>query len=442
MPPAGTPTVTDLLRDLVRSRVLAEDRAGRLFGNAPPARKWDTIWFANHLVALGELTRFQADKLLRGHWQGLALGPYRLLCPLGRGGMGIVYLARSEAGGAPVALKVLPPARAKAEPRMLARFLREGETGRALPPHPNLTRTIAAGEYAGVYYLAMEYVPGKTVRQLVAEGGSLPVGQAARVFADVASGLHAAHAAGFVHRDLKPANVIVTPAGRAKLLDFGFALFRGESAGADPTVLGGPGHTLGTLDYLPPEQVTDAASVGPAADLYALGCSLYHAVAGCPPFPGGTPRDKIRWHRTDAAPPVTHFNPAIPAEFARLIAWLMAKRPGSRPASADEVALLLAPWADPVPAEPADPRTAPPAELLRQIEDRWQALKATATIAEDESLLILGDEDRAAAEARTPRPDRGAWLPKWLLPVVGAAVVVALTAAAAFGWLAGRFLTR
>jgi serine/threonine protein kinase len=159
-PPAGTPTVTDLLRDLVRSRVMTEEWAGRLFESAPPARKWDPAGFADHLVALGELTRFQADKLLRGHWRGLALGPYRLLGPLGRGGMGIVYLARNGDAGPPVALKVLPPNKALEHPRTLARFLRESDIGRALPPHPHLTRTLDAGDYHGVHYLAKEYVPG------------------------------------------------------------------------------------------------------------------------------------------------------------------------------------------------------------------------------------------------------------------------------------------
>src|SRR5262249_53999587 len=160
-------------------------------------------------------------------------------------------------------------------------------------------------------------------------------------------------------------------------------------------------------DYLPPEQATDALSVGPAADVYALGCSLYHAVAGCPPFPGGTPRDKIRWHRTDAAPPVTQFNPAVPAEFDRLIAWMMAKKPGSRPHSAEDVALLLAPWADPAPAEPTASRSTTAAELLRQIEDRWQALKAAAAEEEeddeDEDVELLDDSGPKPALARPPR---------------------------------------
>ncbi len=443
-PPTVTsdPPVAGFLRDLARSRVMDEPRAARLFADAPPGRKWRPDAFADHLVELGELTRFQADKLLRGHWQGLALGPYRLLCPLGRGGMGIVYLARSVgtdgAAGPLVALKVLPPQRAKDEPRMLERFRREKEIGLRLPPHPHLTRTLDAGVQSGVHYLAMEYVPGRTVRQLVAEAGPLPVGQAARVFADVASGLHQAHLAGLVHRDLKPSNVIVTPAGRAKLLDFGFALVVGEPAPTDPTVLGGQGYTVGTMDYLAPEQAADPTAVGPAADLYALGCSLFYAVTGCPPFPGGTPQDKIRWQRTAAPPPATQINPTVPAEFSQLIAWLMAKDPAGRPRSAEEIARHLAPFADPVRPEPVAGPLSPSAEAVRLAEANWQAGgNGDQPPSPDESLVIFDDEPDEDIEDRiTIR------LPRWVLAVAGVGFLWLLAAAVALGWAIARFTAR
>jgi serine/threonine protein kinase len=427
----GTPDVpvAEFVRDLTRSQVLPDARAGKLFAEAPPAKKWNPADFAGHLVALGELTQYQADKLLLGHWRGLALGPYRILCPLGRGGMGMVYLARPAGDThAVVALKVLPPQRAAAEPRMLARFRREMDIGLTLPPHPHLTRTLEAGEVHGVHYLAMEYVPGRTVKQVVTTDGPLPVGAAARVFADVAAGLGAAHAAGFIHRDLKPSNVIVTPAGRAKLLDFGFALIRGEAAPADPTVIGGPGYALGTMDYLAPEQAENPAAVGPAADLYALGCSLYFAVTGSPPFPNGTPQDKIRWQRTATPAPVTQLNPRVPDDFARLIDDLMAKSPEARPASAEAVLKRLNAWADPIRAEaiPGDVsgRTD---EMLRLAEATWQASETTP----DESLVILDDPPP------TP-PALHLRVPYWLVAVAGVGCLTLLGLAVAVGWLLAR----
>ncbi len=427
----GTPDlpVAEFVHNLTRSRVLPDTRAGTLFAEAPPTKKWNPTDFANHLVAIGELTQYQAEKLLLGHWRGLALGPYRILCPLGRGGMGMVYLARSVTDAhAIVALKVLPPQRATAEPRMLARFRREMDIGLTLPPHPHLTRTLEAGEVHGVHYLAMEYVPGRTVRQIVTAEGPLPIGAAARVFADVASGLGAAHAAGFIHRDLKPSNVIVTPAGRAKLLDFGFALIRGEKAPADPTVIGGPGYALGTMDYLAPEQAENPTTVGPAADLYSLGCSLYFAVTGSPPFPNGTPQDKIRWQRTATPAPVTQLNPRVPVEFAHLIDELMAKSPEARPASAVEVLKRLNAWADPIPTEAiAGDMAGRTGELLRLAEATWHAAEETTP---DESLVLLDDPPTA--------PVSHVHVPYWLAALVGVGCLTLLGLALGIGWLLAR----
>ncbi|MFO0798744.1 MAG: serine/threonine-protein kinase [Gemmataceae bacterium] len=300
---------------------------------------------ADLLVAAEKLTHFQAEKLLHGRWQGFFIGPYVILAPVGRGGMGAVYLARRrDRTGGLLALKVLSPKRAKAETRTLARFLREMQLGRHLE-HPNVTRTFEAGEDDGTYFIAMEYVPGLTLRQLVEAGGPLSVPDAARVFADVAAGLAHAHARGLIHRDLKPANVMVTPEGRAKLLDLGLAIMVGERQLDDSKILGTKGYVLGTMDYIAPEQTTDPTAVGPAADLYALGCSLYFALAGLPPFPGGTSKQKIQWQRAEEPPPLAQFNPAVPAPLVALVRSLMAKNPADRPPSADAVRAVLTPWA-------------------------------------------------------------------------------------------------
>ena len=305
---------------------------------------------ADLLIRSGGLTHFQASKLLHGRWAGLALGPYRILAPLGRGGMGTVYLARdtrlSEEQGDDVlvALKILPPRVAREQERMLLRFQREIEMGKRTA-HPNVTRTVAGGEIDGVNYIAMEYVPGRSLQRMVGLGGRIPVGEAARVFADVAAGLQHLHERNIIHRDLKPANVMVTPTGTAKILDLGLALALGEPLPDDPRIVGGKGYILGTMDYIAPEQARNATDVGPHTDLYSLGCALYFALSGTPPFPGGTSKDKIRRQRTLEPAPLSDMNPAVPVKLARVVAKLMAKTPAERPASAAVARELLLPFA-------------------------------------------------------------------------------------------------
>jgi serine/threonine protein kinase len=332
---------------VARSRLLDAARihevAARL--HTPTARQ-----LADELVRAGELTQFQANKLLNGHWRGLVVGPYRVLAPLGRGGMGTVYLARDTRltegrdEHVLVALKVLPPRIAREEPRMLARFQREIEIGQRFS-HPNVARTLDGGEVDGVNYLVMEYIPGQTLRDIVTATSRLTVGGAARVFADVAAGLSHIHECGLIHRDLKPGNVMVTTGGRAKLLDLGLALVLGEPRPDDHAILGGKGYILGTMDFISPEQASDATAVGFRSDLYSLGCTLYFAMTGSPPFPGGTSRDKIRWQKTLEPRPLTDFNPAVPAEFVAIVKSLMAKTPAERPVSAEAVRELLLPFA-------------------------------------------------------------------------------------------------
>jgi serine/threonine protein kinase len=341
-----------LLDAIRRSGLLGADRLAEL---AAAAAAGDGPHLADELVTAGELTRFQADKLLAGQWSGLVLGKYRILAPLGRGGMGVVYLAREHDTGPGLvrpllALKILAPKKA-IEPRILDRFQREMAIGRFIPNHPNVARMYAAGEVRGVSYIAMEYAPGRTVREVVAADGPMRPGEAARVFGEIADGLAAIHNVGLIHRDVKPANVIVTPSGTAKLIDFGFALQVGDDLPRDPSLIGGRGYILGSMDYIAPEQATDATDVSPRSDLYALGASLYFALSGCPPFPGGTALQKIRWHRHDSPPPIRTLCPGLPIEMAAVVSKLMAKDPLDRFASAVHVAEILKQWATPPNAE-------------------------------------------------------------------------------------------
>lgn len=403
------PAVQGFWDALTKSRLVPLAELEDRLAIAPSSVRSQAVSLADHLVRTRVLTRFQADKLLQGFWQGLSVRAYQLLYPVARGGMGIVYLARDTTdpnSDRVVALKVLPPQRVKSEPRMLTRFRREAEIGLALPISPFLARTLEAGEANGVHFLAMEFAAGQTVRDIVAAQGPLSVGAACRIFADVAVGLDAAHRAGFVHRDIKPANVIVSDTGRGKLLDFGFSLRQGEPTPADPTILGGPGHTLGTMDYLAPEQARDASTVGPAADIYSLGCSLYYAVTGTVPFPGGSARDKIRRHQTAHPEDVTMMNPAIPVEFDHLLAALMGKRPKDRPATAADVASLLSEWADPVSATATESESRSQ-DLIRLIEDRWQTQRNTLEAEIDDGsgpIPVVGPTDEVALPVAQPVP--------------------------------------
>ena len=413
---------------VIRSRIVDREPLVRLYAEAAGRATASREQFAEFLVDGKTLTRFQADKLRSGQWQGLVIGRYTLLYPVGRGGMGIVYLARrtgaaaGTASPALVALKLLAPKRARSEPRTLARFLREMEIGAQLPRHPVLTRALDSGEADGVHYLALEYVAGPTVKQRVQEGGPMAVTEATRLFADLATGLHQAHEAGFIHRDLKPSNIIVTPHGRAKLLDFGFAVRRGEKALADPAILGGRGFTLGTMDYLPPEQATDAVSVSAETDIYSLGCSLYVVLSGTVPFPYGTAREKIHQHRTAAPTPLGELDPRIPAGLAKLVHWMMAKRPEDRPPSCQIVAAELERWTEPaaVVATRARYDAAWEAEVMKQVEARWLGQRATTLEGPSTEELPLPDEPSAIPAVRDEVEPAGGRLRLWLVLAFGA----------------------
>src|SRR5262249_5013779 len=154
-------------------------------------------------------------------------------------------------------------------------------------------------------------------------GGPLDPDVAARVFAEAADGLAHAHTRGLVHRDVKPSNVMITPAGHAKVLDLGLALRPGEDGEA--AVIGGKGYVVGTMDYVSPEQTRDAAAVDFRSDLYSLGGTLFFALTGRPPFPGGTSMEKIRRQRKEMAPRVEEYNLNVPEGLADLVDELMAK---------------------------------------------------------------------------------------------------------------------
>ena len=257
-------------------------------------------------------------------------GEYRLLGPLGRGGMATVY--RAERRGEVCAIK--RPLRAFLdEPAFLERFLREAEIGRTLH-HPNIVRILDRGEVQGVPFFTMELVPGETLQARLHREGAMEPAAAARTIVQVAEALDYAHLKGVVHRDLKPSNVMLLPDGTAKVMDYGIARAR-RFEGLTVT-----GAFLGTPEYVAPEAIegrpTDARS-----DLYSLGVVFYETLAGRRPFVADTPFAVLRMHLTDPPPPLASLRPEVPAALERIVVRLLAKEPERRYAGAEELILDL-----------------------------------------------------------------------------------------------------
>ncbi|PXY27885.1 protein kinase domain-containing protein [Prauserella muralis] len=273
-------------------------------------------------------------------------GRFRLLGPIGKGNMGEVHRAEDThvADGARdriVAVKLILRTRsgaivdASADTKTAQRFERELHIMRKLH-HPNLPRLVDGGvDSDGLPYLAMEFLDGRSLRDLVSERAQSPVSWVAALGAQIADGLAATHAAGVIHRDLKPSNVMVVRGGVVKVLDFGM----GRIAD-DTTRLTSSGVTVGTARYMAPEQF-QASAVGPAADLYALGCVLFELLTGVPPFHSESAHELGHKHLTEAPPPVRPLRPDVPLDIARLIDKLLAKDPADRPVDAIAVRDVL-----------------------------------------------------------------------------------------------------
>ena len=290
------------------------------------------------IVESGLLNAWQAKQLLDGRTK-FTLGPYRIVDSLGQGGMGHVFKAEDPILKRVVAIKVLP--RDKSTPEAIANFTREIQALSSLN-HPKLVRAVDAGNDGNVNFLVTEYVPGSDLRKLVRRNGPLSMAAAANIISQVAEGLQHAHEQGIVHRDVKPGNVLVTPEGDAKLSDLGLAgPMYSSTADQDPRY----GKIVGTADYLSPDHILSPWNPVPAWDIYSLGCTLYYAVTGKVPFPGGTTSDKARAHCSLKPLDPRRLNHQLSDPFVDVVADMMAKDPAQRVASALAVIDRLAPWA-------------------------------------------------------------------------------------------------
>ncbi|HEX7375773.1 MAG TPA: serine/threonine-protein kinase [Pirellulales bacterium] len=310
---------------------------------------------AKKLVDLGKLNRWQAQELGRGNAK-FTLGPYHLIDSLGRGGMGEVYKAEHSVMGRVVAVKVLP--RHKTTPESIASFIREIRTQAQLD-HENLVRAYDAGHDQNVHFLVTEYVPGNNLRQLIRREGRLSMQSAASIISQAARGLAYAHSRGLIHRDVKPGNLLVTPDGHTKVSDLGLSGYFNDPEQTD--IHGGK--VVGTADYLAPEQITAPERPTPVSDIYALGCTLYYAVTGKVPFPGGTPREKARKHCNEFPLDPRRLNAELSDEFVEVIGDMMAKKPDERIATASGVMERLAPWVEGVMASQRAASASEPLQL-------------------------------------------------------------------------------
>ncbi|MBI3267785.1 MAG: SUMF1/EgtB/PvdO family nonheme iron enzyme [Planctomycetes bacterium] len=254
---------------------------------------------------------------------------FRLVRLLGRGGMGEVFLAEQLSVGRQVAIKILPLARIDSM-EVLRRFEREAKAAGQLR-HPNIVQVFDYDQDGEHLFIVMEYVEGETLGHRLFREKKLPPAEVVRIGVEVARGLAAAHKQGFVHRDVKPENIFLSRDGLVKLGDFG--LVRDLSA---DTLLSGGWRALGTPHYMSPEQC-DAKEVGPAADLYSLGATLFHLATGRFPFEGTRLTDVLSKHLTAPVPSPAALAPEIPRRLDAMIQKLLQKKPKARPGSAEEV---------------------------------------------------------------------------------------------------------
>jgi serine/threonine-protein kinase len=261
------------------------------------------------------------------------IGPFLLKEEIGQGGMGVVYRGIYEKTGQEVAIKVLAPDLV-ADPKVEQRFVRETEILKKLR-HPNIIRLFGAGSSKTQRFYAMELIEGGTLETLLRKKGRFTWQETIGYSKQIAQALEHAHNAGIVHRDLKPGNLLLGPEGVLKLSDFGIA--RDTQA----TALTQAGKTVGTMNYMAPEQITGKHPISGKTDLYALGCVMFQMLTGRPPFQANNQAELLFKHIDEVPPEVHDFNADVPRSLGDLIRDLLSKDPDDRPFDALAVQVLL-----------------------------------------------------------------------------------------------------
>jgi serine/threonine-protein kinase len=351
----------------------------------------------DNLHAMGEGTPVERGDAPR---TGRRLGEFLLERPLGRGGMGVVYLARKGPRGREIALKLLNPASELEDDRTrVRRFRREAKFMLALE-HPNIIRAYEVGVVGRYHYLSMEFVPGESLKDMILRRGRVEPRAALKMMRQVADALCYGARRSVIHRDLKPENVLVRPDGVVKLADMGLAIL----ANRKDLRLTATGMAMGTPLYMSPEQAQASRDIDTRSDIYSLGCTFYHAICGSPPFDGPNPFVIIEKHLKEDPGPPGRLVPGLDLRVESILLRCLEKKPERRFQSCAEVIAAI---------------------------DR-----------------VLAPEGKGAPRRRRPRPAGALACPADEVPVCGsaalrvAAVILALVVLAMAGVLAWLILAK
>ena len=349
-----------------------------------------------HIFPLGLTTR-ELSHALRGEM----LGHFLLQQYIGGGGMGVVFKALDTTLDRIVAVKVVASQRVDDE--LQRRFLVEAQSTARLD-HPNIARVHYIGRDRGLPYIVFEFIDGENIRDLIADRGALPVVEALSYVYQIAHALAHAWQREVVHRDIKPSNILVTADGQAKLVDMGLA--RLQQVDETENELTATGITLGTFDYISPEQARDPRLADTRSDIYSLGCTLFYMLAGQAPFAQGTALQKLLQHQSERPPDLRSFRTDVPDSVSRLVRQMLAKAPGDRHQTPIDLIAELAEILDALGAPLPYAASTLPWTLSPRTTPRWRthALWAVPLLAMAATGLVVDRFSRSGAAA-APFPE-------------------------------------
>ena len=331
------PTVDEVHSGLVESELMSGDDADRQVAAWRDAsgEKSDEQGekLIDWLVAQNEISDFQGAALKAGHKGPFMLGPYRVQQRIVAGSLGNVYRAVHEELEQPVSLKVFPSDLKNDEER-LTRMQREARASVELD-HPNIIRTFQIGTVGDIYYLAFQDLLGETLEQRMERDGAIEPAEAARLMRDAAAALSHLHEKGNVHRDVRQGKMWITPGGVLKIMEFGGVSAAIEGLEEDDVTTSDT--VIGNIDYMAPEQAADAHAADHRSDIYALGCTAYHCLAGEKPFREKNPIRLAMKHAMELPPALKEWIPEVPEKLSDAVDGMIAKAPADRFQTAQDV---------------------------------------------------------------------------------------------------------